>query len=40
MKSAPGKDPVKIVEMSTRVRIFINFDTKAVAGFRRLLPIL
>ena len=36
MESAPGKDPVKTVEMSIRVRIFINFDKKAVAGFEKI----
>ena len=36
MESAPGKDPMKTVEMSTRVRIFINFDKKAAAGFEKI----
>ena len=41
MESTPGKDAMKILEMTTKnLEYSINLFDKAVAGLRRLAPVL
>ena len=41
MQSTPGENDMKTVEMTTMdLEYHINLDDKAVAGFRRLTPIV